>query len=178
MKKKEIFQWVLCLIIVVALVFVFRNFVFQRNRIDGNSMETTFSDGDGIIVEKLSYELGNPKRFDVIVFYPFGKKEGDYFIKRIIGMPGEIIQIREGKIYINGEILEEDYGNSLIDYSGIAEQPYKIDDGKYFVMGDNRIADESFDSRYEEIGAVDRKLIGGKAILRISPISKFKIIKK
>ena len=105
--KKEILSWVFYILFVVALTYVIITFVGQRTRVDGRSMMNTLSDGDNLIVEKLSYRFGDPERFDIIVFRPY-ENEKEYYIKRIIGLPGETVQIDEnGKIYINGEVLEE-----------------------------------------------------------------------
>lgn len=177
-KKIAIMQGMAWVIVFLIMLFVLRNFVFQRNTVEGSSMEGTLSNGDSILVEKVSYTFSKPKRFDVVVCYPFGRKQGDYFVKRVIGLPGETIQIKDGKIYINGSLLEENYGNGPIDYEGIAEQPYLIPEEEYFLMGDNRISDESYDSRYEDMGAIDKRLLAGKVFVRISPLSKFKFIKK
>ena len=99
--KKEILSWVFYILFVVALTYVIITFVGQRTRVDGRSMMNTLSDGDNLIVEKLSYRFGDPERFDIIVFRPY-ENEKEYYIKRIIGLPGETVQIDEnGKIYIN-----------------------------------------------------------------------------
>ena len=134
-------------------------------------MIDTFTDRDNLLVEKVSYHLNDPKRFDVIVFYPYGRDEEEYYIKRVIGLPGETVQIIGSQIYINGEVLEEDYGKDPIDYAGIVEEPQTLGEDEFFVLGDNR--EVSQDSRYEEVGFVKRKNIEGRAILRIFPFSKF-----
>jgi signal peptidase I len=111
------------------------------------------------------------KRFDIIVFYPFGRENEEYYVKRIIGLPGETIQIVDGVIYIDGDILEEDYGKDPILDPGRAVVPIKLADDEYFVMGDNR--NISKDSRYSVVGNVEKKNIGGKAFFRISPLKRF-----
>ena len=172
--KKEILSWVFYILFVVALTYVIITFVGQRTRVDGRSMMNTLSDGDNLIVEKLSYRFSDPKRFDIIVFPPTGKKE--YYIKRIIGLPGETVQIDEnGNIYINGELLEENYGAETIQNPGRAAKPITLGDDEYFVMGDNR--NNSKDSRSEEVGNVKRSQIIGRAWLRIWPLNKFGLLK-
>jgi signal peptidase I, bacterial type len=111
------------------------------------------------------------KRFDIIVFYPYGRDSDEYYVKRIIGLPGETVQIIDGKIYINGEVLEENYGKEPIENPGRAAQPIKLADDEYFVMGDNR--NISKDSRYPNVGNVKMKNIGGRAFFRVSPLRKF-----
>ncbi len=163
----------LCLyaaVIVLCIVFV-PKYVVQRTIVDGTSMENTLQNEDNLLVEKVSYHFSNPKRFDVIVFYPFGKENGAYYIKRVIGLPGETIQIVGDKIYIDGKALSEHYGKDPMTNSGIAQEPLKLGDDEYFVLGDNRAVSE--DSRYQEIGPVTRDKIAGKAVLRIYPFSKF-----
>ena len=125
--KKEILSWVFYIAFVLVLTWVIITFVGQRTRVDGRSMMNTLHDGDTRIVEKLSYRFSDPKRFDIIVFPPTGKKE--YYIKRIIGLPGETVQIDEnGNIYINGELLKENYGAETIQNPGRAANPIKLGD--------------------------------------------------
>ena len=172
--KKEILSWVFYIAFVLVLTWVIITFVGQRTRVDGRSMMNTLHDGDNLIVEKLSYRFSDPKRFDIIVFPPTGKKE--YYIKRIIGLPGETVQIDEnGNIYINGELLEENYGAETIQNPGRAAKPITLGDDEYFVMGDNR--NNSKDSRSEEVGIVKRAQIIGRAWLRIWPLNKFGLLK-
>lgn len=157
-------------VIVLCIIFVPR-YVIQRTIVDGSSMENTLQDADNLLVEKLSYRFSDPERFDVIVFYPFGKEDDAYYIKRVIGLPGETIQIVGDTIYIDGEKLEEDYGKDPMTKSGIAKKPLTLGEDEYFVLGDNRTVSE--DSRYPEIGPVTRDKIAGRAILRIYPFSDF-----
>ena len=172
--KKDILSWVFYIAFVLVLTWVIITFVGQRTRVDGRSMMNTLHDGDNLIVEKLSYRFSDPKRFDIIVFPPTGKKE--YYIKRIIGLPGETVQIDEnGNIYINGELLEENYGAETIQNPGRAAKPITLGDDEYFVMGDNR--NNSKDSRSEEVGNVKRSQIIGRAWLRIWPLNKFGLLK-
>ena len=140
-------------------------------------METTLSDGDNLIVDKISYRFRDPQRFDIVVF-PFKYKENTYYIKRIIGLPGETVQIDEqGNIYINGEKLVESYGREIIkpENVGIAAVPIVLGEDEYFVMGDNR--NNSTDSRTEIVGNIHRDEIIGRAWIRIWPFSKFGVLK-
>lgn len=158
-------------ILIFVCIYIIPNFVLQKTIVDGSSMEETLSNGDQLYVEKISYRFDMLKRFDIIVFYPFGRDNEEYYVKRIIGLPGETIQIKEGKIYINGELIHEEYGIEPIEYAGRAAEPLLLGDDEYFVMGDNR--NISKDSRYEAVGNVSKKNIGGRAFLRVSPFSKF-----
>lgn len=158
-------------LILVACVTIIPNYVLQRTIVSGHSMENTLQDGDNLLVEKVSYHFTQPKRFDIVMFYPYGKEAKEYYVKRVIGLPGETIQIKGADIYINGKTLEEHYGKDPIDYSGIAENPLTLGEDEYFLMGDNR--EVSLDSRYEEVGPVHKNLISGRALIRIWPFSEF-----
>ena len=172
--KKEILSWVFYILFVVALTYVIITFVGQRTRVDGRSMMNTLSDGDNLIVEKLSYRFGDPERFDIIVFRPY-ENEKEYYIKRIIGLPGETVQIVDGEIYINGELLEESYGREVMQDAGLAAEPITLGDDEYFVLGDNR--NYSSDSRDPSVALIHRKEIIGRAWLRIWPLNSFGILK-
>ena len=173
--KKEIISWALNLLFVVVLVYVIITFVGQRTVVDGRSMNPNLNDGDNLIVEKLSYRFRDPQRFDIIVFPPQGAPN-EHYIKRIIGLPGETVQIDyEGNIYINGEILEEDYGLETIQNPGRAAEPITLGEDEYFVLGDNR--NNSTDSRTEKVGNVKRSTITGRAWVRIWPLSDFGVLK-
>ena len=158
-------------LLIFVCIYIIPNFVLQKTIVDGSSMEETLSNGDQLYVEKIFYHFDMLKRFDIIVFYPFGRDNEEYYVKRIIGLPGETIQIKEGMIYINGELIHEDYGMEPIEYAGRAAEPLLLGKDEYFVMGDNR--NISKDSRYDAVGNVSKKNIGGRAFLRISPFSKF-----
>ncbi len=172
--KKEILSWVFYIGFVLVLTYLILHFVGQRTVVDGRSMLPNLHDRDNLIVEKLSYRFGDPERFDIIVFPPYGTKE--YYIKRIIGLPGETVQIDlEGNIYINGEVLEEDYGLETIQNPGRAIEPVQLGEDEYFVLGDNR--NNSVDSRAEKVGNVKRDTIVGRAWLRIWPLGDIGFLK-
>ena len=174
---KEMISTLLYLLLVLCLTWIVITFVGQRTEVDGVSMEMTLMDRDNLIVDKISYRFHDPARFDIIVF-PFQYKENTYYIKRIIGLPGETVQIDEkGNIYINGEILQENYGKEVIkpENVGIAAEPITLGEDEYFVMGDNR--NNSSDSRTEVVGNIHRKDIIGRAWLRIWPLSEFGFLK-
>lgn len=158
-------------ILIVVCVFVIPKYVVQRTVVDGHSMENTLQNGDNLIVEKVSYRFSDPERFDVIVFYPYGRDENEYYVKRIIGLPGEKVQIIGDEIYINDKLLDENYGKMAITDGGIATDGIVLADDEYFVMGDNR--EVSLDSRSEEVGPVKRDLIEAKVCLRIWPFDSF-----
>ena len=172
--KREIISTVLYLLAVVALTFLFVLFVGQRTHVNGDSMNVTLEDGDNLIVDKLSYRFTDPERFDIIVF-PYKYQEKTYYIKRIIGMPGETVQIIDGMVYIDGEMLDETYGKEVMQYSGVASDPITLGEDEYFVLGDNR--NNSSDSRDPSVGNIQKDQIIGKACIRIWPLNKFGILK-
>lgn len=173
---KEMISTLLYLLAVLCLTYLVINFVGQRTEVEGASMEATLYDGDNLIVDKISYRFNDPQRFDIIVF-PFQYQENTYYIKRIIGLPGETVQIDErGDIYIDGELLEESYGREVIhaDNLGVAAEPIQLGEDEYFVMGDNR--NNSTDSRAEIVGNIHRSDIVGRAWLRLWPFSRFGVL--
>lgn len=173
---RELLNTAIYLLCVLGAVWLVITFVGQRTEVEGASMENTLHNGDDLIVDKLSYRFHDPERFDIIVF-PFQFQDNTYYIKRIIGLPGETVQIMDdGSIYINGEKLEENYGMEVIkpETIGRAAEPIELGDDEYFVMGDNR--NNSSDSRTDMVGNIKRENIIGKAWLRIWPVSDFGIL--
>lgn len=173
---RELLNTAIYLLCVLGAVWLVITFVGQRTEVEGASMENTLHNGDNLIVDKLSYRFHDPERFDIIVF-PFQFQDNTYYISRIIGLPGETVQIMDdGSIYINGEKLEENYGMEVIkpETIGRAAEPIELGDDEYFVMGDNR--NNSSDSRTDMVGNIKRENIIGKAWLRIWPVSDFGVL--
>lgn len=174
---KEVVSFLLYIAIVLVLTYLVIHFVGQRTEVSGSSMESTLSNGDNLIVDKISYRFRDPERFDIIVF-PYKYEKKTYYIKRIIGLPGETVQIDpEGRIYINGEVLEESYGREVIARNklGLAEREITLGADEYFVLGDNRNA--SSDSRDPSVTNIKREDIIGRAWLRIWPFHKIGFIR-
>ena len=172
---REILGWIFYIIVILVLTYVIITYVGQRTSVSGASMETTLSDGDQLLVDKLSYRFQDPKRFDIIVF-PYQYEENVYYIKRIIGLPGETVQVKDGYVYINGEKLESDiYGKEVMQSAGIAAEPITLGDDEYFVLGDNR--NNSSDSRDPSVGILKRKDLLGRAWVRIYPFDKVGVIR-
>ena len=162
---------IICALLALILAFVITKYVAHHTQVDGTSMEETLKDGDELIVEQVSYYFHDPERYDVIVF---PTSTHNSYIKRIIGLPGETVQIMDGKVYINGNMLTESYGRDPIEDPGLAADPIYLAGDEYFVLGDNRNA--SVDSRSSEVGLIKKDKIIGKAWLRFYPISTFSLI--
>ncbi len=172
---RETISFIIYIGIVFLLTYLVIHYVGQRTQVSGSSMEATLSDGDNLIVDKISYRFHEPERFDIIVF-PYKYEQNTFYIKRIIGLPGETVQIDEaGNIYIDGETLEESYGREVIQDPGEAEDLITLEEDEYFVLGDNRNA--SSDSRDPSVGKILGKDIVGRAWLRIFPFNKVGFIK-
>ncbi|MCB5576494.1 signal peptidase I [Dorea sp. AF24-7LB] len=172
---RTILGYILYILVIIGLTWMIVTFVGQRTRVSGQSMETTLQDGDNLIVDKISYRFHDPSRYDIIVF-PYKYEENTFYIKRIIGLPGEIVQVKDGYTYINGKKLTSDiYGREVMDEPGIAEEPIKLGSDEYFVLGDNR--NHSQDSRDPYVGVLKRSDLLGRAFIRIYPLNKFGVIK-
>ena len=178
---KELLSTSVYLLVVLCVAYLIITYVGQRTQVSGSSMETTLSENDNLIVDKITYRFSDPERFDIIVFpyepeFASADMEPVYYIKRIIGLPGETVQIdKKGRIFINGERLYESYGKETIQYAGRASEPIVLGEDEYFVMGDNR--NNSSDSREPSVGNIKRENIIGRAWLRIWPFEKFGVLK-
>ena len=169
---KSVLDFLLFILIVVAVCFLFLHFVAVRSVVDGNSMYPTLYDGDNLIVEKVSYYFHAPERYDIIVF-ELADEKNVHYIKRIIGLPGETVQVSDGSIFINGEKLETDvYGYEAMNNAYSAADPFTLGEDEYFVLGDNR--NNSKDSRI--IGPVKKKQFLGRAFVRFFPFNRFSFI--
>lgn len=180
-KKNELWEWTKALVIAVLLAGVIRYFLFAPIVVDGLSMMPTLHDQDRMIVSKLSYEIGKPKRFDIIVFHA---PEGKDYIKRIIGLPGDRIEYKNDTLYVNGKAYKEpyldQYKKEVVD--GPLTDPFTLKEkigrdtvpkGELFVMGDNRRF--SKDSRH--IGTIPLSKVIGKTNMVYWPLSDARIIK-
>lgn len=158
----------LCILAAVLLANIFQKYIGEETRVNGISMEDTLNDKDVVIIDKTAYKHTEPKRFDIIVFPANGE---EYYIKRIIGLPGETVQIADGRIIINGSAIEENYGKEAMNTPGEAASPVALGREEYFVLGDNR--NHSMDSRDKEVGLIKRSDIIGRVWFRIYPFHDF-----
>lgn len=166
---KSVFNLGLFILVVLVLAYLVSAFVCQRVVVHNVSMQETLSEGDILIMDKLTYRIRDPKRYEVICFDSEYEREG--LIKRIIALPGETVQITNGMIFVNGNQIEDIEGLPKIEDPGRAGMEVHLASDEYFVIGDNR--PESIDSRSEEIGNVKSSDILGRALIRIYPFTKF-----
>ncbi len=170
---KVILEYACYLFVLVFIVYLAPTFLLEKIAIDGGSMENSLYDGEHILIEKVSRYFDGPDRFDVVVFHKPRGNEMRTYVKRIIGMPGETVQIVDGVIYIDGRELAENYGKDEMLTDGIAANPIILGENEYFVLGDHRSI--SMDSRDAKIGIVKKSDLDGTVIFRVYP---FKAIGK
>ncbi len=170
---REVFGLAFFLILLFCLAWLLIHFVGERMQVDGESMYPVLSDGDQLIIDKVSYQFKDPKRFDVVVF-PFQYRDGTCLIKRVIGLPGETVRITDGQVYINGRLLDDPYGYEPIRNAGLASGLVTLGKDEYFVLGDNR--NNSTDSREPSIGNITRSSIIGRAWMRVWPLNGLRLL--
>ena len=167
---KALALWIVEIALVILAAYLIIEYAVEKTTMMGVSMNTTLNDGDKIIINKLAYLRSEPKRYDVIVFSQSKSGHGYHNIKRVIGLPGETVEITNGAVYINGKILEEDMEElEAMRVAGLADKPIVLGENEFFVLGDNRNYSE--DSRFANIGIVVKSDIIGKAWLRLTPFS-------
>lgn len=181
-EKNELWEWTKALLIAFAIAAFIRYFLFTPIVVDGDSMMPTLENGDRMVVNKFSYKIGEPERFDIVVFHAPEQKD---YIKRIIGVPGDFVEYKDDQLYINGQPIEEPYldaykaqineGSLTYDFSLKDIDPTLdvIPEGYVFVMGDNR--QYSKDSRH--IGIVPQEEIIGNTSIIFWPLSEIEIVK-
>lgn len=184
-----ILKWIVDITMVVCLSFILATYMLGKTTVVGHSMEPTLENDDSLLVDKVSYCFGQPKRYDVIVFEPAIANVSKYYVKRIIGLPGETVQVVDGEVYIDGSPLEDDviYGFSLEDdegnpiepekiyNAGLASEPITLGYDEYFVLGDNR--NNSEDSRFSNVGNVKYSSIIGRIWAVSSPFGRMGLVK-
>ncbi|MCD7726542.1 MAG: signal peptidase I [Clostridiales bacterium] len=158
---KDVFEMIVGGLAAIFLAFVIVYSVGIRTSVIGDSMEPALYNGQEILINRVVYRLSSPKRGDVVVFLPNGNENSHYYVKRVVGLPGEMVLIQEGRVYIDGVLLEEDEELDKMIDPGIAQNELTLAADEFFVLGDNRNSSE--DSRSGNIGAVKKETIIGKA---------------
>lgn len=178
-KKREIIyrpyepvmKFIVDIVLIICAAYLFVMAFFTNVNVVGHSMNDTLNDGDVALINKVAYDFGKPGRYDVIAFEPKVANVSEYYIKRIIGLPGETVQIKDGRVYIDGSLLKNDVIDMQIYNAGIASEPVKLGANEYFVLGDNR--NNSDDSRFSNAGLVSLDSIIGKIWLVAYPFRNF-----
>ena len=179
---KEIFEWVLCIVIAIAIAMLIKNYVFALVRVDGESMVPTLSNNDRLFTRVIGYN--QPKNGDIIIFHPSisetkrEPRKDIAYVKRVIATEGQVVDITDdGDVIVDGKVLEEDYIKEKIQnmYIASTEFPFEVPEDTVFVLGDNR--NNSHDSRSSDVGAVPLDNIMGKAEFRLWPLGKFGLYK-
>ena len=159
-KYRSVLVWIFQITVVLAFAAVTSIFFFQSVTMQESAMEPTYQVEQKFFVNKVAYTFGSPKRGDLIVFKTNASDDAALHIRRVIGLPGETIQIDDGQIYIDGDLYKESGNLEEISNPGLAENGVTLQSGEYFVLGDNR--NNSEDSRYADIGNVRKRYIVGK----------------
>ena len=171
--KQELFEWIMVFVVAAAIAFPIRMFLFEPVRVDGTSMLNTLTDSEFMIATKFDYLFSDPERFDIVICHYPNTNDGMYRVKRVIGLPGETVELRMGKLYVNGEFVEQDF-DMTENYTNFG--PITMGEDDYFVLGDNR--NNSKDSRSAMVGPLDRDMIKGHVRAVVFPFTKFRLIKE
>ena len=164
-------NWVVDFVVVIAFACYLVYSVGSRVEVSGSSMNPVLNSGDVVLINRIVYDLGMPSRYDIAVFE---KENSSLNMKRIIGLPGETVQIKDNLVYINGKLLDADDALGQATIAGIAEFPIDLGEDEYFLLGDNRESSE--DSRFSGIGTIKREQLTGKVWFKFQPIEEFGLI--
>ena len=174
-KYRSVLVWIFQIAVVLVFAAMTSLFFFRTVTMQESAMEPTYQVGQNFFLNRVAYTFGSPKRGDLIVFKTNASDEAALHIRRVIGLPGETIQIKDGQIYIDGELYKESRDLDLIENTGLAQDGVTLQSGEYFVLGDNR--NNSEDSRYADIGNVKKRYIVGKLWFASSPLREIGFVK-
>ncbi len=169
---RRLFDWIVDITVVLACAWFCLYAFGTQIGVTGQSMVPLLNTGDVVLMNRLAYDLGSPDRMDVVVFERDDQKTN---VKRVVGIPGDVVQIRDGILYVNNEAFDDTDGLNRVSLAGLAENPIELGEDEYFLLGDNR--DSSEDSRFANIGNVRRDQIQGKVWLRLLPLTDVKLIR-
>lgn len=164
----EIWDWIKSIALALVIVFIIHQFVFNLSRVDGFSMEPTLEDGERLFINRIIYYMKEPNYGDIVILKDPRNGQKQHLVKRVVAKSGDTVNITNGRLYVNGEQIDEPYTHVRIE--GPDFGPVHVEEGHYFVMGDNRHFGESLDSR--DFGVVPEKIIKGRAEFIVWPITK------
>lgn len=166
---REILEWIFVVVFAVGAALIIRTFIFEPVRVDGESMMQTLSNNEYMIVTKYQYLFNDPQRFDVVICH-YPNRGNTNFVKRIVGVPGDVVAVRDGTLYVNGEAVDEPF---IVNKPNYTMAEVKLLEDQYFVLGDNR--SHSNDSHI--IGPLSRSQIIGRVSLVVWPLGQFRTVK-
>lgn len=165
---REILEWIFVVVFAVGAALIIRTFIFEPVRVDGESMMQTLADNEYMIVTKYQYLFSDPERFDIVICH-YPDRGNTNFVKRIVGIPGDVVAVRDGTLYVNGEAVDE---SNTVNKANYTMSEVTVGEGEYFVLGDNR--SHSNDSHI--IGPLKRNQIIGKVRFVVWPLSQFRTV--
>lgn len=172
-RLRLVVNWIVDVVVVISIAWFTVFAMGTQITVAGQSMSPKLEAEEVVLMNRLVYHLRKPERFDIVAFEREDKKLN---VKRVMGLPGETVQVKDGYLYIDDEMIESDEeALNQVDLAGLAENPISLRENEYFLLGDNR--DNSEDSRFANVGNVDGRQIKGKVWLRISPILRFGLIR-
>ncbi len=169
---RRLSDWIIDITVVLSFAWFCLYAFGTQIRVTGQSMVPLLNTGDVVLMNRLAYDLGSPDRMDVVVFEREDQRTN---VKRVIGIPGDTVQIRDGILFVNNEEFPDLEGLNQVSLSGLAEHPVELGEEEYFLLGDNR--DSSEDSRFANIGNVKKEQIQGKVWLRLFPLKDIRLIR-
>lgn len=172
---QEIIVWILEIAVTIAIAVVFTYFFGVRSTVVGPSMSPQLEDGDEVLIDRFMYKFISPKAGDIIAFLPNGNTNTHYYLKRVIAVPGDTVQIKNGDVFVNGKEISEEVEAERMEDAGIAASEITLAEDEYFVLGDNR--NNSEDSRFANIGNIRENYIIGRAWFVIAPRDKLGFIR-
>jgi signal peptidase I len=166
---RSLVEWLIAGVLAVLFFLIMRFFIFRVAHVTGSSMEPTLAHGDIVVLNRLGWLISGPRVGDIVAF-PYQSDPGDNFIKRVVAVPGDEVDLRDGAFYVNGERLEDDFSHELIEQRGDAARilPLIVPEGTVFVLGDNR--NGSKDSRFATVGNVPISDVVGRVAVRVWPM--------
>ena len=167
---RNLAEWAIAALFAFILFLFMRNFVFRVADVNGHSMEPTLSHGDFVLLSRVGYWFGEPQHGDIIAF-PFRENPSEYYIKRIIGVPGDVIDFADSRFVVNGQLPNFDFAQIDIISRGDILLPMTLDDDEFFVLGDN--LNSSKDSRYRAVGSISERDMLGRVVFRFWPLGTF-----